>query len=221
MENATDKDDEQWLSALAGRADSSGDPKTNLQAQALRRALQARAEKLEAKVPFADEGQYQKLLVRLQREKLLAAKSGWRNSAAWVKTTGALGLSADVIPWKSPMILGLTATLVIGIAAVINIRNSATEKSEMELLRLRGGNATTQIVEEPEVRLAELVQGLRTVGEDPVIERISNGSIVLTFNASPKVLEYLETPPNRISPSIVNGKITLLLMRPKATPRQN
>jgi hypothetical protein len=221
MENTPDKDDEQWLSALAGRADPSGDAKTNFQAQALRRALLERAEKLEVKVPFADDDQYQKLLLRLQREKLLAAKSGWRNSAAWVKTTGALGLSADVIPWKSPMILGLTATLVIGIAAVINIQNSAAEKSDVELLRLRGSNATTQIVEEPEVRLAELVQGLRTVGEDPVIERIRNGSIILTLNASPKVLEYLETPPNRISPSVVDGKVTLLLTRPKSTPKPN
>jgi hypothetical protein len=214
MKNTTDKDDEQWLSALAGRADPSGDAKTNLQAQALRRALQARAEKLEAKVPFADEDQYQKLLLRLQREKLLPAKSGWRNSAAWVKTTGALGLSADVIPWKSPMILGLTATLVVAIAAVINIQNSATKKSEAEFLLTRGGNATTLIVEAPEVRLAELVQGLRAVGEDAVIERISNGSIVLTLNASPKVLDYLDT--QRVVPKVVDGKTTLLLMRPKS-----
>jgi hypothetical protein len=221
MENKTDRDDEQWLNALAGRADPSGDAKANLQAQALRRALQARAEKLEAKVPFADEDQYQNLLLRLQREKLIAAKSGWRNSPAWVKTTGALGLSADVIPWKSPMILGLTATIVIVIAAVINIQNSVTEKSELELIRLRSSNATPQIVAEPEVRLAELVQGLRAVGEDPLIERLSNGSIVLTLNASPNVLEYLETPPNRISPAIVNGKITLLLMRPEAPPKPN
>jgi hypothetical protein len=221
MENKTDKDDEQWLSALAGRVDPSGDAKTNLQAQALRRALQARAETLEAQVPFADDDQYQKLLLRLQREKLLEGKSGWRNSAAWIKTTGALGLSADVIPWKSPMILGLTATLVICIAAVINIQNSATKKSEVELLLTRGLKPIPQIVEDPEVRLAQLVQGLRAVGEDPVIERLSNGSIVLTINASPKALEYLETPLNGASPPIVNDKITLLLMRTKSAPKPN
>jgi hypothetical protein len=221
MEKNTNKDDEDWLSALAGRADPSGDTKTNFQAQALRRALQARAETIEAKVPFADEDQYQKLLLRLHREKLLVGKSGWRNSAVWIKTTGALGLSADVIPWKSPMILGLTATLVIGIAVALNIQNSATEKSEVEVLRLRGIKPTPQIVEEPEVRLAELVQGLRAVGEDPVIERISNGSIVLTVNASPRVLEYLETPLNGATPAIVDGKVTLLLMRPKSAPKPN
>ena len=112
------------------------------------------------------------------------------------------------------MILGLTATLVVAIAAVINIQNSATDKSEAEFLLTRGGNATTLIVEAPEVRLAELVQGLRAVGEDAVIQRISNGSIVLTLNASPKVLDYLDT--QRVVPKVVDGKTTLLLMRPKS-----
>ena len=112
------------------------------------------------------------------------------------------------------MILGLAAALVVGIAAVINIQNSATDKSEAEFLLTRGGNATTLIVEAPEVRLAELVQGLRAVGENPDIERISNDAIVLTLNASPKVLDYLDT--QRIVPKVINGKTTLLLMRPKS-----
>jgi hypothetical protein len=219
MENNTDKDDEQWLSALAGRVDPSGDAKTNLQAQALRRALQARAETLEAKVPFADESQYQKLLLRLQREKLLVGKSGWRNSAAWIKTTGALGLSADVIPWKSPMILGLTATLVIGLAMVMNIQKSDPTRSEADILR--GGNVTSLMVPDPEIRLAELVLGLRAVGENPTIEHLSNGAIVVTITSSPNVLDFLEMPPNRMSPSIVDGKIILLLIRSKTTPNPN
>ena len=46
MEDNPNKDDEQWLNALAGRTDPSGDAKVTLQAQALRRALQARAEEL-------------------------------------------------------------------------------------------------------------------------------------------------------------------------------
>lgn len=215
MENTPDKDDEQWLSALAGRADPNGDARSNLQAQALRRALQARAEMLEAKVPFADEEQYQKLLLRLQREKLLVSQSGWRTSPIWVKTAGALGLSTDVIPWKSPMVWGLTATLVIGVAMVMNRQNSITARGDADVLR--GGNATTQIVEEPEIRLAELLMGLRSVGEEPVIERLSNGSIVLTITASQNVLDYLDT--QRILPKIVDGKTTLLLMRPQASPK--
>jgi hypothetical protein len=215
MEDNPNKDDEQWFAALAGRTDPSGDAKVTLQAQALRRALQARAESLEAKVPFADEDQYQKLLLRLQREKLLASKSGWRTSPLWVKTTGALGLSADVIPWKSPMVWGLTASLIVGVAMVINGQNSSVTRSEADVLR--GGGVTTQIVEEPEIRLVELLQGLRAAGEVPVIERVGNGAIVLTITVNPKVLDYLDT--QRIAPTVVGGKTTLLLMRPKATQK--
>jgi hypothetical protein len=216
MENTPDKDEDHWFSALAGRADPNGDARSNLQAQALRRALQARAEKLEAEVPFADDAQYQKLLLRLQREKLLESKSGWKTSPMWVKTTEVLGLSSDVIPWKSPMVWGLTATVVIGVAMVINLQNSAPTKSEADILR--GGNATAQIVEEPEIRLVELLQGLRAAGEEPVIQRISNGAIVLTITINPKVLDYLDT--QRIVPTVVDGKTILLLMRPKATTTQ-
>lgn len=212
MENTPDKDDEQWLGALAGRPDPSGDERFTLQAQALRRALQARAEKLEADVPFADEDQYQKLLTRLRIEKLLASKPSWRMSPIWVKTTGVLGLSSEVIPWKSPMLLGLTASLVIGVAMVISLQNSVATRNEIDILR--GGNATTQIVDEPELRLAELIQGLRAAGEVPAIERLSHGAIVLTITASPKVLDYLDS--QRIVSIVVDGKITLLLVRPKA-----
>lgn len=216
MANTSEKDDEQWLDALAGRTDPAADPKQNLQAQALRLALQARAEKLEATVPFADEEQYQKLLLRLQREKLLATKSGWRTSPIWVKSTGAFGLSADAIPWKSPVVWGLAATLAIGIVAVMRPQSSVPTRSDADILR--GGKATAQIVAEPEVRLGELLLGLRAAGDEPVVERIDNGSIVLTITVNPKVLDYLDT--QRIVPLVTDGKATLLLMRPKTTLKQ-
>jgi hypothetical protein len=215
MENTPNNDDEQWFSALAGRANPNGDARSNLQAQALRRALLARAEVLETKVPFADEDQFQKLLLRLQREKLLAPKTGWRTSPNWVKATGVLGLSADVILWKSPMVWGLTATLVIGVAMVMNGQNAVKTRGEADILR--GGNVTTQIVADPEIRLAELLRDLRAAGVEPVVERINNGAIVLTMNVSPKVLDYLDT--QRIVPTVVDGKTSLLLMRPKATSK--
>lgn len=59
--------------------------------------------------------------------------------------------------------------------------------------------------------------GLRSVGEEPVMERLSNGSIVLTITVSQNVLDYLDT--QRILPKVVDGKTTLLLMRPQASPK--
>ena len=162
------------------------------------------------------QSQYQKLLLRLQREKMLAPKSGWRASPIWERATGAIGLLPGVIPWKSPVMWGLTATFLIGAAVVVSLQNSAPSSSDEDILR--GGKVTAQIVEQPELRLNQLLQGLRAAGEEPVIERVSNGSIILKVTSSPRVLDYLDT--QRIIPAVVEGKITLLLMRPKAATKQ-
>lgn len=215
MSSTPDKDDEQWLNALAGRIDSAADSKINMQAQALRRALQARAEKLEATVPFADEEQYQQLLFRLRREKLLASHTGWRVSPSWLRVAKVLGLPTDVIPWRSPAMWGLAATLVLGVAVVIQSGGLLQNQDEADILR--GGAATTLIVPEPEARLVELLAGLRAVGEEPAVKRIGNGAIVLTVASSAKVLDYLGT--QRIEPTVTAGKITILLTRPKVAAK--
>lgn len=215
MQNTPDKDDEQWLNALAGRVDAAADIKTNTQAQALRRALQAQAEKLEAKVPYVDEEQYQKLLFRLRREKLLLSNTGWRGSPGWRKAAKVLGLQTDVIPWRSPAVWGLVATLVLGIAVVIQSNGVLRGQNEVDVLR--GGTATTLIVAEPETRLAELLIGLRSVGEEPVVKRLDKGAIVIMVAGNAKVLDYLGT--QRIEPTVRKGKITILLTRPKATAK--
>ena len=111
---------------------------------------------------------------------------------------------------------GLTATFLIGAAVVVSLQNSAPSSSDEDILR--GGKVTAQIVEQPELRLNQLLQGLRAAGEEPVIERVSNGSIILKVTSSPRVLDYLDT--QRIIPAVVEGKITLLLMRPKAATKQ-
>ena len=215
MSNTPDKEDEQWLNALAGRIDPAADSKTSMQAQALRRALQARAEQLEAKVPFADEDQYQKLLFRLRRENLLAPQTGWRVSPGWLKVAKVLGLPTDVLLWRSPAVWGVAATLVLGVAVVMQSGGLLRNQDEADILR--GGTAITLIVSEPETRLVELLVGLRAAGEEPVVKRIDKGVIILTVVSSAKVLDYLAT--QRIEPTVTAGKITILLEPPKVTAK--
>lgn len=215
MQDTPDKENDQWFSTLAGRIDPTVDSRKNTQAQALRRALQARAEKLESKVPFADEEQYQQLLFRLRREKLLASPAGWRDSPSWLRAAKVLGLPTDAIPWRSPAVWGMAATLVLGIAVVIQTGGMLQGQNEADILR--GGNATALIVAEPETRLVELLVGLRAAGEEPVVKHIGNGAIVVTVVSNTKVLDYLGT--QRIEPTVADGKITILLTRPKATSK--
>jgi hypothetical protein len=123
-----------------------------------------------------------------------------------------LGLPTDVIPWRSPAVWGLAAMLVLGVAVVMQSGGLLRNQSEADILR--GGTATTLIVQEPEARLAELLVGLRAAGEAPVVKRIGNGAIVVTVVSSAKVQDYLGT--QRIESTVIAGKITILLIRPQS-----
>ena len=193
MANTPDHEDEQWLSALAGRSDPAADSTRNLQAEALRRALKARAERLDAAVPAADAAQYQQLLFRLRREGLLSAPPIWQNPKMW----------------------GGAATVVLGVAVVIQSAGLFQGPGDADVMR--GSKAGTLIVAEPEARLAELLTGLRAAGEEPVVKREADGAVVLTVNSSAKVLDYLNS--QRIEPPVSDGKIVLVLMRAKASPK--
>ena len=191
MTQASDKEDEQWLSALAGRSDPAADPAINLQAETLRRALQAQSAKLEQAVPVADEAQYQRLLFRLREEGLLGADHQRRKIQLWA----------------------LAATVVLGVGVVVQMGGLYRGQDDEANTLRGGGKATVLLVENPEVRLTELLTGLKAAGEEPWVKRESDGRIMLTVKRSDKVLDYLAT--QRIEPVVTDGSITLLLTRPK------
>lgn len=145
----------------------------------------------EAKVPTADTAQYQQLLFRLRREGLASSRSRWRNHMLW----------------------GLAATVVLGVGVVFQMGGLQHDQDDANTLR-GGGQSTVLIVPEPEVRLAELLAGLKATGEEPTIKREVDGRIVLTVKGSEKVLEYLAT--QRIEPTLDHGKLTIELRSVKS-----
>jgi hypothetical protein len=186
MTNNSDKEDAQWLSALAGQAAPDAKTNVNQQAESLRRALKARSDLLASQVPVADEAQYQQMLFRLRREGFASSKRGWRN----------------------PMFWGIAATIVMGIGVVIQMGGLHSDDYEKDVLR-GAEHATVLIVADPEARLAELQAGLKSVGEVPKVNRLTNGQIVLTVKATEKVLAYLLT--QRIEPEISGESLVLKL----------
>ena len=186
MTKDPDKEDAQWLSALAGQADTDAKTNVNQQAEALRRALKARSDLLASRVPAADEAQYQQMLFRLRREGLASSNRGWRN----------------------PMLWGLAATIVMGVGVVIQMGGLNPDGYENDVLR-GAEHATVLIVADPEARLVELQTGLQIAGEVPKIDRLANGQIVLTVKATEKVLSYLLT--QRLEPEISGGYSVLKL----------
>jgi len=190
MTNDSDKEDAQWLSALAGQADPDAKINVNQQAEALRRALKARSDLLASRVPPADETQYQQILFRLRREGLASSNRGWHN----------------------PMLWGVAATIVMGVGLVTQMSDLNLDGFGNDVLR-GAEHATALIVADPEARLAELRAGLQIAGEVPKIERLANGQIVLTVKATEKVLAYLQT--QRIEPDISGGNAVLKLTQTK------
>lgn len=69
-----DKENQQWLDAIAGKPDASADPTLNQQATVLRQALIKRNQEIITAIPEADPAGYERLLAELQRQGLLDDK---------------------------------------------------------------------------------------------------------------------------------------------------
>ena len=210
MTQATDKEDEQWLNALAGRRDESAEPKVIQQVEALRRALKVRAESLETKVPYADDEQYEKILFRLQRERLRTSSGGWRESAGWLKVAKVLGVSGDVAIQRNPVLWGMAAVLLLVVIATIRIQSPEEDES----IRYRGDpNVTIQITDNPEQRAIEITNGVKVITLDVEMIRLPYGRIQIKIKDSQLVRDYLLG--QRIEAIVVNGVITIDLVPPK------
>ena len=83
MGDPINKDDERWLDALAGKPDLDASDPIVAEALALRKALQVRAQRLDAVVPPADDALLEQLRFRLRREGLSGKKPVFRRPAAW------------------------------------------------------------------------------------------------------------------------------------------
>jgi hypothetical protein len=190
MTQATDNEDEKWLKALAGNPDPGASHPVNQQAEALRRALRVRKDLLDAQVPKADAAQYEQLMFRLRREGLAGSPSRWSNPRLW----------------------GLVATVVLGVGVVIQMGGLYPGRDDADILR-GGGLSTVLIVQEPELRLVELLAGIKAAGENPTVKREPDGRIVMSVKGTQKVLDYLNG--QRIEPTLDQGNVTIEL-RPVA-----
>lgn len=209
----TDKDDQQWLDALAGRPDVSADPVTNAQAQALRTAMMARRAAIEHATQNADPAEFERLQARLQREGLLTkpdansdiAPGNWLR-ALLEKWMPAIGRGSSAIPRWS-----LVANVVLGVAVVVQLGMLGTAgNNETEVLR--GGTATVLLVPSPAARLAELTTGLDQAKAHYVVLRKASGELQLLVQADDAALDYLLS--QRIEPQVKEGVALIALRKP-------
>ena len=208
-----DKDDQQWLDALAGRPDASADSATNAQAQALRTAMMARRAAIEQATQNADPAEFERLQARLQREGLLT-KAGantdtpsvnWLNALLnkWMPAAGGGG--AALPRWS------LVANVVLGVAVVVQL-GMLFSTTDTETDVLRGGPATVLLVANPTARLAELSTGLDQAKAHYVVQRKPSGELHLLVQADAAALDYLLS--QRIEPMVSEGVAVIALRKP-------
>jgi len=208
----TDKDDQQWLDALAGRPDASADPVTNAQAQALRTAMVARRAAIEHATQNADPAEFERLQARLQREGLLTKADADSNTAPgnWLsalldKWMPAAGGGSSAIPRWS-----LVANVVLGVAVVVQLGMFTAANHEVDVLR--GDTDTVMLVSNPEERLAELTTGLDQAKAHYVVLRKPSGELQLLVQADDAALDYLRE--QRIEPQVNEGVAVIALRKP-------
>jgi hypothetical protein len=202
-----DKDDQQWLDALAGRANANADPATTAQAQALRTAMLARRYAIEQATQHADPAEFEALRARLQREGLLnatvsnAKQPSWLG-ALWQKVSPSLTGSVAVPLWS------VAATVVLGIGVVVQIGllgNGGVDEANV----MRGGSATVLVVANPTARLLELSTGLTQANAHYVVLKKDNGELQLIVQADDAAMVYLQS--QRLTPTVREGVVLLTL----------
>lgn len=214
MTEAQDKNDDQWLAALAGTPDSTNDIATKTQAEALRRALQAQSHRMDKVVPVADDIQYQRLLFRLRQEGLTGKQSSWSGVMQWGRAQGQLAARVmtthNTVAWA----IAATAVLVIGVALQMNTLQQGQDASHIQDAFRSGG--TVLIVSNPKARAEELQAGLKSAGTETNVITGPDGQFQLRFKSSAAALEYLNT--QRIEPAEVEGFVTLTIKAPQKKP---
>lgn len=196
------KDDEKWLEALAGKPDISADSAINAQAQALRRAMLDRREGLELAYEKFDSGEFQRLQTRLQREGLLnQARTNQKWLPDWLQKhlPSKNGQVAALPIWS----LGVNAVLAVVVVVQLGVSGNAPSQQDV----LRGDQGTVLRVVDPQARLSELMFGLDAAKARYVIQRTTEGELILLVQADDAALDYLIT--QRMVPQVKDGLIVI------------
>jgi hypothetical protein len=196
------KDDENWLEALAGKPDISADSAINAEAQALRRTMLKRREGLELAYEKFDSGEFQRLQSRLQREGLLTqARSNQKWLPDWLHKHLPIknGQVAALPIWS------LCVNAVLAVVVVVQLGVSGNAPSQQDVLR--GDQGTVLRVVDPQVRLSELMLGLDAAKARYVIQLTPEGELILLVQADDAALVYLID--QRMVPQVKDGLIVI------------
>jgi hypothetical protein len=217
MTQAQDKDDAAWLNTLAGQETMGADAPTRAQAEALRTALRAQSQRMDSRVPLADDTQFQQLLFRLRREGLTGHSTPLNQVVAFSRSRtqdqspARTKASHNLWAWG----LAACAVLVVGVALQLNHVPYGSD-GPADMRQILRGQGTVLIVSDPQARAAQLNAELKSLGTEVTTTAHADEKIELRFLANDAALMYLNG--QRIEPQAVDGWITLTLVPPYKKP---
>ena len=206
MTEEISKEDLDWLDALSGKSSASVDPFVAAQASAVRKAMLARREAIEADANSVGTRGLKDIRARLQREGLMefADESSSQKKGLWSRVMEITGIGSGGGMRAAP-IWGVAATIILAVLVTFQVYDPQPDEASI----YRGNpNTTTLIVENPEIRVSEIVAEIRALSSDGVeITRLEDGRIQLKIKDSPRIQDYFWD--QRIEAMAVDGIILI------------
>lgn len=189
----TERDDDAWAEALAGRPPEGMDPAARRQAELLRVGLQRRQSKLEAGIAAPSEADFQRLLFRLRQE--------------------GLDRPREAPPLhRHPFTWGIAASLMLATVIMIQQGGFMGGQDDDFVMRSTPEKATIRLVDDVAASRHELVELLKQAGSEPKVTVVQEtGDVVIQVVATQPVRDVLASDPLRIYPEIQDGQITVIL----------
>ncbi len=173
MTNEIDRDNEDWLQAIAGEPRLDADKFTNAHAAAIRKALLNRAQAQNEEAPDASDAGYHRLLFRLKREGLLKPLTHQASN-----TTSFFARP-----------LAIAAVFFLG-AIVVFHSYQINEESKEILYKGESGQFITR-VEDPEKVAVAIANSLKTNGIAYQLIELPRGTKQLIIPSSAEAIKIL------------------------------
>ena len=205
------KDDENWLSALAGKLEPDASKSTTDQAGLLRKAMLKRREDLESGAMNYDIDQLKRLQDRMISEGLISSANSTslnNNKFGFFKWLGGF------LPTKNGEIAVFSIwslAVNFGLAIVVVVQFGYSSVGSDDAIILRSQELTVLRVSKPSITINEIANELNNLNAKFVVEKISDNEYMLYVQSSEAVELYLYE--KRINTPSVNGlmkiKITI------------
>lgn len=182
MTNEIDRDNEDWLQAIAGEPRPDADKFTNAHAAAIRKALLNRAKAQNEEAPSASDAGYHRLIFRLKREGLLKPRTRQASNSA----------SFFARP------LAIAAVFFLG-AIVVFHSYQLNEESEEILYKGESGQFVIR-VEDPAKVAAAIANSLKNNGIDYQLIELPRGSKELMMPSSAEAIKILADHKIKVQP---------------------